>query len=140
MPIIKFQCHSCGLSFSKRVDTNMDTHICTCKANAISVNAKASIGYGQISVEEVKPQSTGVEGLDTDFARVMMQDSKQKWEIARQRNKEKWEILQNNPEITPYDIVVGYNDEYIADKKYHTTQKEIKNEARKELGCDFQQK
>ncbi len=141
MPILKFQCQSCGLSFSKRVSTDIKSQACTsCGKEAYSSNqGGASIGYSAIQVQEVKPQSTGVENLDTSFERVMMQDSLRKWEIAKQRHKDKVELL-DKTKGSAYDIVIGYDNEYLLDTHYHETQKTIKNEARKELGCNFQQK
>ena len=60
MPIIKFQCMSCGLSFSKRVSIETTTQSCTnCKAICGSATqGGVSIGYNNVQVDSVKPQST----------------------------------------------------------------------------------
>jgi hypothetical protein len=141
MPILKFQCRSCGLSFSKRVATDVNSQSCTsCGKEAFSaLQGTKSIGYNAIQVEEVKPQSTGVESLDTNFERVLMQDSIRKWEIAKMRYKDKVKLLEET-KGNPLDIVVGYDNEYVMDKHYHETQRDIKNQVRKEIGCNFQQK
>ncbi len=141
MPILKFQCISCGLSFSKRVASDVSSSPCSScgKESFSALQGVKSVGYNAIQVEEVKPQSTGVESLDTNFERVMMQDSIRKWEIAKQRHKDKVQLLQES-KGSPYDIVIGYDNEYLINKHYHETQRDIKNQVRKEIGCNFQQK
>lgn len=140
MPIIKFQCMSCGLSFSKRVSIETTTQSCTnCKAICSSATqGGVSIGYNNVQVDSVKPQSTGLESLDTNFERVMAQDSKQKWEHIYNRRKTKWDLI-NETKGSGYDIVVTDTGDYVMDKPYHEVQKNLKNDLRQKMGINFQQ-
>ena len=73
MPILKFQCGSCGLSSRKRVRRGTDTIKCDCGEQArVESTISASVGFTGKVDQSMKAQTTGFESFDLDFDRVMV--------------------------------------------------------------------
>jgi hypothetical protein len=139
MPIVKFQCHSCGFRFSKRVNLGVNDTACqNCKDNAISLEAKVSIGYDANIDGVVRPQSSGIESLDTDIERVVAKDSADKWKIISKRRDDKLDIINETNEHGRH-IIVAPDGEYFMSRPDSVNLKTIKNDARTHMGIDFQQ-
>ncbi|NDB58739.1 hypothetical protein EB001_09855 [bacterium] len=139
MPIVKFQCHHCGFRFSKRVNLGMNETPCqNCKDPAISLEAKVSIGYDAKIDGVVRPQASGIESLDTDIERIVAKDSADKWETIYQRRQDKWDIVNETGEHGKH-ILVAPNGEYFMNKEDSVNLKNIKNDARNQMGINYQQ-
>ena len=105
MPIIKFQCHSCGLLQRKRVREVLPI-VCSCGETVYAEGSRplSSVGFSSEVEGSVKTQTSGIESFDLDFDRVIGQDSKQKWDIIYQRQRDKLEILNRSETTSGYDI------------------------------------
>lgn len=139
MPIVKFQCYTCGFRFSKRVNLGLNETPCqNCKESSMSLETKASIGYDANIDGVVRPQASGIESLDTDIERIVAKDSADKWELIYQRRQDKWDIVNETGEHGRH-ILVSPKGEYFMSKTDSINLKTIKNEARKEIGMNYQQ-
>ena len=104
MPILKFQCGSCGLSLRKRVRRGTDTIKCDCGDQArVENTVSASVGFTGKVDQSMKAQTTGVESFDLDFDRVIGEDARQKWEQIYKRRRDKWDIIESN-KVTGNDL------------------------------------
>lgn len=106
MPVVKFQCRSCGLLFSSRVEKGISEKKCACGVVASSVGGgSSSVGFATSKVEGVlQAQSTGMDSLDLSYDRVIGEDARQKWETIYGRRRDKWEII-NSQKVHGKDIV-----------------------------------
>jgi len=139
MPIVKFQCHHCGFRFSKRVNLGINETSCqSCNYQALSLEAKASVGYDAKIDGVVRPQASGIEALDTDIERVVAKDAADKWELIYQRRQDKWDIVHETGEQGKH-IMVSPKGQYFMSKPDSVNLKTIKNEARKQIGMNYQQ-
>jgi len=139
MPIVKFQCHHCGFRFSKRVNLGINETSCqNCNDLALSLEAKVSVGYDAQTDGVVRPQASGIESLDTDIERIVAKDSAEKWGTVYHRRKDKWDIVNETGEQGKH-ILVTPKGEYFMNKQDSVNLKTIKNEARKEMGINYQQ-
>lgn len=105
MPILKFQCTSCGLSLSKRVSKTINAIKCDCGKEArVASGVSASVGFTSQVDQTMKAQTTGVESFDLDFDRVIGEDARQKWEHIYKRRRDKWDLIEKN-EVTGNDLI-----------------------------------
>lgn len=107
MPILKFQCDSCGLLQRKRVSVQVQSIDCTCGEKSFVEGSapKSSVGFSANVESSMKVQSSGIESFDMSFDRVIGEDSKQKWDAIYQRRRDKWDIIHNNEGTNGYDIM-----------------------------------
>lgn len=94
MPIIKFQCLSCGLLLSKRTARTTQSVKCDCGVEAFQKNTGGvSVGFNSSVDGSLKVQDTGMDSFDLDFDRVIGEDARQKWEQIYQRRRDKWDLM-----------------------------------------------
>lgn len=108
MPILKFQCHSCGLSSRKRVSVGVEQVDCSCGETAIlegALKPDMSVGFTAPVKQSMKVQDSGVDSFDLSFDRVIGEDSKQKWDTIYKRRRAKWDLINANPNTDGYDIM-----------------------------------
>ncbi len=107
MPILKFQCTSCGFSQRKRVSRGTDMISCTsCGESAFAEGSpNLTVGFQAPVSTSLKVQDSGIESFDMDYDRVIGEDAKEKWDLIYKRNKHKWNIVHSNPETTGLDIM-----------------------------------
>jgi len=105
MPIIKFQCNSCGLLQRRR--TKEQSIDCSCGKTVFAEGSpsQTSVGFTSEVEGHMKVQTSGVESFDLNFDRVIGEESKQKWDVIYKRQRNKWDLLQNKPSSTGYDIM-----------------------------------
>lgn len=97
MPILKFQCSSCGLSSRKRVSKQKTGIKCDCGMQAQVVQCvSASVGFTSKVDQTMKVQSSGVDSFDLDFDRVIGEDAQQKWEQIYRRRRDKWDLIESH--------------------------------------------
>ena len=114
MPILRFQCPSCGLSFKKRVSRSAEESECrSCGGPSfIEGSVKLSVGFGS-DVSGLKAQDTGMESLDLDYDRVVGEDARQKWDMIYQRRRDKWALINQNKGSTGRDILRADDGSYL---------------------------
>ena len=98
MPILKFQCSSCGLSSRKRVSkqkTEIKCDGCSAMAQVVQ-SVSASVGFTSKVDQTMKVQSSGVDSFDLDFDRVIGEDARQKWEQIYRRRRDKWDLIESH--------------------------------------------
>ena len=106
MPILKFQCTSCGLSQRKRVTRGTDNISCTCGESAfVNGSPNLSIGFEANVTNPLKVQDSGIESFDLSYDRVIGEDAKEKWDTIYRRRKDKWNIIHSNPNTDGFDIM-----------------------------------
>lgn len=94
MPIMKFQCQSCGLLLSKRANRATESVKCDCGEIAfLKSEGGLSVGFSSKVGESMKAQDTGMDSFDLDFDRVIGEDAQQKWEQIYQRRRDKWDLI-----------------------------------------------
>jgi len=94
MPIVKFQCHSCGLLLTKRVSRSIQSLKCECGSDATLKEGNGlSVGFSSQVDNSMKVQDTGMDSFDLDFDRVIGEDARQKWEQIYQRRRDKWDLI-----------------------------------------------
>ena len=96
MPVLRFQCNTCGLSFRKRTSRDTTQISCTCGEIAYAEGASVSVGFVSSVNQSMKTQETGIDSFDLEFDRVIGEDARQKWETIYQRRRDKWDIIQKN--------------------------------------------
>jgi hypothetical protein len=105
MPILKFQCSSCGLSSRKRVGKQTNEIKCDCGMQAqVVLSASASVGFTSKVDQTMKVQSSGVDSFDLDFDRVIGEDAQQKWEQIYRRRRDKWDLIESH-NVTGKDLI-----------------------------------
>ena len=105
MPILKFQCSSCGLSSRKRVGKQKSEIKCDCGMQAQVVQCvSASVGFTSKVDQTMKVQSSGVDSFDLDFDRVIGEDAQQKWEQIYRRRRDKWDLIESH-NVTGKDLI-----------------------------------
>lgn len=107
MPILKFQCHECGLSQRKRVSKGVENITCTCGSEALVEGSapSSSIGFTAPIKNSMKVQDTGAESLDLDFDRVIGEDAKKKWDTIYRRHRDKVSLLEDSNGTKGDDIM-----------------------------------
>jgi hypothetical protein len=107
MPILKFQCQSCGLLQRKRVPTQKESIDCSCgeKAFLEGSTPNSSVGFSADVEGTMRVQTSGIESFDLNFDRVIGEESKQRWDTIYQRRKDKWDIIHSNEGTNGYDIM-----------------------------------
>jgi hypothetical protein len=107
MPILKFQCTSCGFSQRKRVSRGTDTIDCTsCGASAFAEGSpNLTVGFQASVSTSMRVQDSGIESFDMDYDRVIGEDAQKKWDLIYKRNRDKWDIVNSNPGSTGLDIM-----------------------------------
>lgn len=106
MPILKFQCTTCGLSQRKRVARSTDKISCTCGESAfVEGSPNLTIGFEASVNKSHRVQDSGIESFDMDYDRVIGEDAQAKWDIVYKRNREKWDILHANSGTSGLDIM-----------------------------------
>ena len=95
MPILKFQCTSCGFSQRKRVSRGTEKVACTsCGESAFAEGSpNLTVGFQANVSQSMRVQDSGIESFDMDYDRVIGEDAKAKWDVVYRRNKDKWNLL-----------------------------------------------
>lgn len=116
LPILSFQCHTCGLSQKKRLSKEVTEIACVCgKTAALEGAGMATIGFtAAVSGSEfmVKTQDSGMESFDLNYDRVIGEDAKDKWGIIYNRRRDKLGLLEANPGSSGLDIVKTADGNY----------------------------
>jgi putative FmdB family regulatory protein len=105
MPVYRFQCQECGLSFSARVAASVsDTKCEACGSNASkslprSFSISTSVSGGSLDA----PPASGFASHDYEVDRIVGQDSLNKWRGIAKRQKEKLRVM-NEHNVTGFDI------------------------------------
>lgn len=118
MPILKFQCFTCGLASKQRVSLGTTKTTCpSCKGESILEGQPemASTSYSA-NVEQLGLQTTGVEASDLNFDRIVAEDARNKWEQIYARRQAKWDLLDESKGASGSDIVRLPNGEYLVNK------------------------
>lgn len=102
MPILKFQCQSCGLLFKRR--TKKQAEKCACGEIVSSAKGSLSVGFSS-DVEGMDVQDTGMDSFDLDYDRVIGEDARKKWDTIYQRRKDKWDLINSNKGVSGADIL-----------------------------------
>ena len=106
MPILKFQCTTCGLSLRKRVTRGTDTISCACGESAfVDGSPNLTIGFQSPVGNSLKVQDSGIESFDMDYDRVIGEDAQAKWDLIYRRRRDKWDIIHSTPNSSGYDIM-----------------------------------
>ena len=106
MPILKFQCTSCGFTQRKRVARSTQSIVCTCGESAFAEGSpNLTIGFQADVSNPLQVQDSGIESFDLDYDRVIGEDAQKKWDMIYKRNKEKWNLVHSNPGSTGFDIM-----------------------------------
>lgn len=94
MPVYKYNCDSCGLSFEKmRPRSKSSTCPCpSCKATSMKEIASASFSFNA-EIKDMNPQNSGFTSIDHDFDRVIGQDSFNRWNVINERRLRKHELI-----------------------------------------------
>jgi len=131
MPILKFQCHTCGLSSRKRVASSVEQVDCSCGDVALlegALKPDMSVGFTATVKQSMVAQDTGVDSFDLSFDRVIGEESKQKWETIYKRRRDKWELIHANKGTDGYDIMKLPDGQYSSlptqAKEYRETRSE----------------
>ena len=78
MPILRFQCSSCGLALKKRVSRGTEsTRAGLWTTSTLRGHISASVGFTSNVDQSMKVQTTGVDSFDLDFDRVIGEDARQ---------------------------------------------------------------
>lgn len=106
MPILKFQCQSCGLLQRKRVKISQPME-CDCGGTTFpeGQTPTASVGFSSSVEGHMSVQASGIESFDMDFDRVIGQESTQKWDTIYRRQRDKWDLVQRSETANGYDIM-----------------------------------
>ena len=116
MPILTFQCYSCGLKTKQRVSAGTSSVSCSnCQQQAVTEATTSTMSY-QAPVNSVGLQNTGVEASDLDFDRVIAEDARKKWEQIYERRQAKWDIVDSNEGSKGSDLVRLPNGEYLLNR------------------------
>lgn len=118
MPILKFQCFTCGLASKQRVSLGTTKTTCpSCKGESTLEGQPemASTSYSA-NVEQLGLQTTGVEASDLNFDRIVAEDARNKWEQIYARRQAKWDLLDESKGASGSDIVRLPNGEYLVNK------------------------
>lgn len=118
MPILKFQCFTCGLASKQRVSLGTTKTTCpSCKGESVleTQTEMASVSYSA-NVEKLGLQTTGVEASDLNFDRIVAEDARNKWEQIYARRQAKWDLLDESKGASGSDIVRLPNGEYLVNK------------------------
>lgn len=127
MPIMRFLCVSCGLSFRKR--TNLDTAKCDCGSTAqMESNEDLSVGFTS-TVSGPIAQDSGIESIDLNFDRVIGEDARQKWEEIYRRRSDKWDLINENKGISGYDLLRNDDGSYMINPGAGAVLRENRNRA-----------
>lgn len=110
MPILKFQCQSCGLLFKRR--TKKQTEKCACGEIVSPVKGALSVGFSS-DVEGMDVQDTGMDSFDLDYDRVIGEDARKKWDTIYQRRKDKWDLIHSNNGVSGADILREEDGTYL---------------------------
>ena len=102
MPTYRFQCDSCGLSFSARARVDSLESPCECgklgkRTLPQGVNVTVSGGGTDLL------KDTGLTGIDYNFDRAVGESSKKNWQGIAQRQREKLDLVRANG-VTGWDL------------------------------------
>jgi len=129
MPIMRFLCVSCGLSFRKR--TNQNTASCECGSTAqVEFESHISVGFSS-TVSGAVAQDSGIESVDLNFDRVIGEDARQKWDDIYRRRSDKWDLINENKSsgITGYDLLRNDDGSYMINPNAGAVLREHRNHA-----------
>ena len=115
MPILRFTCESCGLSFRKRASA--ETLQCDCGERARAEKTDLSVGFSADVSGSMQVQDTGMESMDLDFDRVIGEESRMKWEAIYERRKDKWDLINDNKGSNGYDLLREDDGSYLVNRQ-----------------------
>lgn len=105
MPVYRFQCMECGLSFSARVASGVEKANCEACGKSASKDLprgfSSSTGVSGGSIEA--PPDSGFASHDYEVDRIVGQDSLNKWRDISKRQKEKLRVMKEH-NVTGFDI------------------------------------
>jgi len=105
MPVYRFQCMECGLSFSARVVSGVERTKCEACGKDASKNLprsfSSSTGVSEGSLDA--PPASGFASHDYEADRIVGQDSLNKWKGIAKRQKDKLRVMREN-NVTGFDI------------------------------------
>lgn len=105
MPVYRFQCMECGLSFSARVAAGTEKTGCeSCGKDASknlprSFSSSTEVSGGSLDA----PPASGFASHDYEVDRIVGQDSLNKWKGISKRQKEKLRVMKEH-NVTGFDI------------------------------------
>jgi len=113
MPVYRFQCLGCGLSFSGRVGSGVDSTKCEgCGKQAnrdLPRNISVSTNVSQGSLEA--PPSSGFASHDYEADRIVGQDAASKWQGIAKRQKDKLKVMHTH-NVTGFDLSKSHDGTY----------------------------
>lgn len=111
MPLYEFQC-KCGLRFEERLMASKASSVYKCPdcgkdAERFVGDVSSTFQFQSDGVNTV----TGVTSIDTDYDRIIGEDSKKGWEIHSERESDKRKLMNDNG-VDKKSIAIG-NDGYV---------------------------
>ena len=105
MPVYRFQCQECGLSFSGRVASGVTKTKCeACGKDAardLPRNVSMSTNVAQGSINDIP--ASGYASHDYEVDRVVGQDALNKWQGIAKRQKDKLRVMKEH-NVTGFDL------------------------------------
>jgi len=109
MPILSYQCHSCGLSQKKRTPKALESVTCVCGSLALPAEVgEVSVGFTTSVVNKqglVKAQDSGMESFDLNYDRVIGEDAAEKWDVIYHRKRDKIDLLESSKGTSMKDVM-----------------------------------
>lgn len=103
MPTYRFQCQSCGLSFTARGPVDMPSAPCSecgdLVHRALPKNLHTTVSSGGADLRT----DTGLSGVDYNFDRAVAESSKKNWKGIARRQKDKLDVARANG-VTGWDL------------------------------------
>ena len=103
MPTYRFQCESCGLSFTARGAPTLKESKCECGVAAKRVlpqGLNVTVSGGDADTRTV---TLGLSGIDYNFDRAVGESSRKNWKGIAQRQRDKLDVVQAN-DVTGWDL------------------------------------
>lgn len=103
MPTYRFQCETCGLSFTARGAADMTSTPCS-ECGTLVQRALPKTLYSTVSAGGADLRTdTGLSGVDYNFDRAVGESSKKNWQGIAARQKDKLGVVQANG-VTGWDL------------------------------------
>ena len=103
MPIYRFLCQHCGLSFTENRPPNTRYTDCKCGKEANIDLPKNINAVVRGDVKTGAPTNTGLSGIDYSVDRVIGEDAAKKWKLISHRQSDKRDIIRVN-KVTGFDL------------------------------------
>lgn len=140
MPTYRFQCDSCGLSFTAHGKRDLAEVKCECGVQAkrtLPQGVNVTVSSGNVGTKD----STGLSGIDYNFDRAVGESSRKNWQGIAQRQRDKLDVVRANG-VTGFDLSRNPDgtyramspDERVASERSRDFHFKMVNHARKVLG------